>query len=214
MKLHSSPVHLPAHYQSLHSADEKVQFADRVATQVAARGLSPVSASVVGSQLRGVDTASSDMDVLVLVSEKLPRALTLHLPGGDDAQVQSVSAFCEKVSTSVPYFEFLRSPFRLDSSEYGPLLNALRPNMVQLQAHAQRFAQHLVSRTSAPVEKRARNAACCHYLMTTGSVLCPRSLVEPGRHPVAAQWIEDTCRDSSGVLTSSVEQVVRVLRGQ
>lgn len=135
-------------------------------------GLTPVAASVSGSRLRGVDTPTSDTDVLVLVSEKTKaRTVELDHLGDVEGQVQSLSSYASLLSRSVPYVEFLNSPFMVTDPTYAPFLRALRPDPYVLAVHAERFVHHLMYRSGVAVDKRTRTAACVHYLLETGSPL-------------------------------------------
>lgn len=169
---------LPEHYASPMSTNQKLDIARTAADYVRSKGLTPVASSVTGSRLRGVDGPDSDVDVLVLVSDPMRKSRTMnHVPGLSDAegQVQSVFTFAEKLSTSVPYVEFQRSPFRLTDPSYAPYLDALRADENVLAVHAERFVHHVLTRPNVSVPKRVRTAACVYHLLHAGSPLCPRS---------------------------------------
>lgn len=186
---------LPDHYASVMSSNQKLDIAAAAADYVSrSLGLSPIAASVTGSRLRGTDTAESDTDVLVLVSDKVRartiRPRTLAGVAGVEGQIQSVSSYASLLATSVPYVEFQRSPFMLTHCAYRPFLTALRPSRDVLSVHAQRFVRHLYARLSLSDDKRLRTAAAVHHLVHTGSPLCPREYTRPETVPdTVLEWI-------------------------
>lgn len=189
-------LYLPAHYASPMSANQKIDFAFAAAEHVRGKGLTPVAASVTGSRLRGVDTSTSDVDVLVLVAEKT-EARSMDLPhlGDVEGQVQSLSAYATLLPTSVPYVEFQRSPFMVADPAYRAYLQALRPNWNVLSVHAERFVHHLLGRKTTHPDKRLRTAACVHHLLEGGSPLVPRGYLHRETTPRhVLDWVEEVAR--------------------
>lgn len=185
---------LPEHYQPLMNTEEKIEYAYEYADRVAQKGLTPVAASVTGSRLRGVDTESSDVDGLVLVAEKIPKALSME----DDVSVQSLDMFVQKLSSSVPYTEFLHSPFMISDERITPFLLSQKINRYELEVHAERFVGHLQSRASLKNNsnnlKLLRNSVSTWYVKNTLSPLIPRDIISPDGVPKeASDWI-DHCR--------------------
>lgn len=162
------------------------------------RGLNPVSASIVGSALRGNDHKASDVDVLVLVSNKIrARNLTFVACDGEeiDGKIESVDSFFAKLNTSVPYVEFALSPFRVTHSSYQHFLNSLAVygwDDYSFAVHVQRFAEHISSRHDAMVArddnsasevrrlevKRAQLLFALDYLRDNASATVPRYLFD------------------------------------
>lgn len=181
---------LPEWYHSLISTEDKLNIARdamRVATE---RGLTPVAASVTGSRLRGVDHEGSDTDVLVLVSEKLPRAKTWQFSEEVEGQVQSVYQYASLLTRSVPYLEFQKSPFMVADASYAPFLASLRLNPYLWGVHAEGFVGHLLSRSAVDPAKRLRTALCVWWLIESGTPLFPRHLLDDP--PVEAlMWLRE-----------------------
>lgn len=197
---------LPGGYRSHMSTAAKLDVAERATDLVSQQfNLTPVAASVTGSRLRGLDRIDSDTDILVLVTEKelVPnkphRALTVELPelGDVEGQVQSLSAFLDKISTSVPYTEFWRSPFLLAEPWTRALFDAVRINRTVLEAHAQRFALHAAVRASMPTVKRANAVLVAKTVVERLSPLMARGDFDfPSPASLdAADWIEQTAAD-------------------
>ena len=211
--VHPDPV-LPAHYHSLMSSTDKYRHAQDMADLAISRGLTPVAASVTGSRLRGLDHPASDVDGLVLVAEKLTRARswTYRSAHGDSLevststddpvqlQVQSLEGFVARLSRSVPYVEFLHSPFLLVDPRLRAYLASLRINRYELQIHARGFAAHALARASDDPgagqtrAKATRNALVAQHVSATLSPLMPRTLLSDGVSPSQAaaltSWLE------------------------
>lgn len=196
-----SSIRLPQHYASMMSTNQKIDIAQATVGYVRSLGLTPVAASVTGSRLRGTDTTTSDTDIMVLVEEKT-RARTIRprtLAGVADVegQIQSLDAYLRLLPTSVPYMEFLRSPFIVTAPAYLPLLTAVRPNWNTLSVHAERFVRSVYSRRAVSADKRLRTAAAVHHLLHTGSPLCPRELMAAAQIPATTQqWIAEVLKES------------------
>lgn len=190
---------LPEWYASPMTTEVKLDVARQALALAAERGLTPVAASVTGSRLRGVDTASSDTDVLVLVAEKLRKAKTWQFSSEVEGQVQSLYAYSELLTRSVPYLEFQRSPFLVAEENYAPYLASLRVNPYEWACHAEGFVRHLVGRRGVSADKRLRTAACVWWMVNTGNPLCPRELVHRDTVPAEAMaWLTEVT-DAPGV---------------
>lgn len=184
----NAQMQLPEHYQPRLSTKERLQYAYQYADMAAELGFTPVAASVVGSALRGVDQDGSDVDGLVLVAENI-KAKTLE----GDVSVQSLEVFLQKLSTSVPYVEFLYSPFLVADARILPFLRSQRIDRYLFEVHAERFVSHLQNRKSLKLnpEKQLRNSICAWYLKNTLSPLVPRSITSlEGAPQEALDWIE------------------------
>lgn len=190
MALITSRAPLPDWYQSLMSRQDKLASARMAFELTIGRGLTPVAASVTGSRLRGVDHEESDVDVLVLVSEKLPHAKTWRFSEEVEGQCQSIDKYAMLISRSVPYAEFQLSPFLVVEESYAPLLAALRPDPYLWQAHAERFVCHHLNRKSVIPSKSLRTALCVWWTAHEGTPLFPRHMLgdPPGR---ALDWIRE-----------------------
>lgn len=183
---------LPSWYHSPMSTADKLDVAGQAMAVTTERGLTPVAASVTGSRLRGVDTADSDVDVLVLVAEKLPRAKTWRFSDEVEGQVQSLYCYADLLTRSVPYLEFQRSPFLVADPAYAPFLASLQVNPYEWNRHATGFVRHLVGRRGVAADKRLRTAACVWWMVTTGNPLCPRELVHRETVPdEALAWLAE-----------------------
>lgn len=181
-------IKLPDHYKPLMSAEEKIEYAYEYADRVAQLGLTPVASSVTGSRLRGVDSETSDVDGLVLVAEDIHRAKSM----ADDVSVQSLNTFVSTLSTSMPYVEFLRSPFMIADPRTLPYLQSQRVNHYVFNVHAERFVGHLQNRAtlSATPEKLFRNSVCAWYTSKTLSPLTPRDITVEDNCPAEVkEWI-------------------------
>lgn len=169
------------------STTDKHLHAYDMAELALTRGLTPVAASITGSRLRGLDHAGSDIDGLVLVAEKLTRARswtyrTARAGSANklvEVQVQSLDGFVDRLSRSVPYVEFLHSPFLLVDPRLRTYLSSLRVNRYMLDVHARGFATHALNRAGGnqTQDKAMRNALVALYVSTTLSPLIPRSLL-------------------------------------
>ncbi|MDZ4233749.1 MAG: nucleotidyltransferase domain-containing protein [Dietzia sp.] len=154
-----------------------------------------VAAGVTGSSLRGVWTASSDVDALVLVDAKLRKGGVFKFDGME-GQVQSIYRWAEILSTSVPYVEFQRSPWTVVAPEWAPFFRGVTVNWPEFEVHLERYARHLIARPAVNPEKTARVLCCLHHLKETGSPLCPRDFVHPnGQYPHIAEWARSICPD-------------------
>lgn len=126
------------------------------------------------------------------MSEKV-RAKSVRFPelGDVEGQVQSLSAFSEKLSTSVPYAEFRYSPFMVTDPAYGPYIRSLQLSWNILAAHAQSFVSYVMASKAATPEKRLRTAASVYHLLNSGSPLVPRDYFHQETMPQAAlDWID------------------------
>lgn len=184
---------LPSWYHSLMSRQAKVDTALMAMKFATERGLTPVAASVTGSRLRGVDHQESDVDVLVLVSEKLTRAKTWRFSDEVEGQCQSLDNYATLLTRSVPYLEFQRSPFLVVDPAYGPFLAALKTDPYLWSIHAERFVCHLLSRRSVHPAKTLRTALCVWWMAKEGTPLFPRHLLDDP--PVEAlMWLREVSR--------------------
>lgn len=178
---------LPGNYHSLVSREYKVSYALELSELARDRGLTPVAVSVSGSTLRGMDHEDSDVDALVLVEDKDFKATTWD----NDVQVQSFGTYVEKLSTSVPYVEFLNSPFMVVDPRYRPYLMSQVVNPLVLHAHAQRFVGHLMARGT--VGNTYRKCFATWYLINHGTPLVPREFMDEQNAPAEFwYWLEES----------------------
>lgn len=178
---------LPDNYHSLVSREYKVSYALELAELARDRGLTPVAVSVTGSTLRGQDHEDSDVDALVLVEDKDFKATTWD----NDVQVQSFGTYVEKLSTSVPYVEFLNSPFMVVDPRYRPYLMSQVVNPLVLHSHAQRFVGHAMARRTG--DKTYRNCFATWYLLNHGTPLVPREFMDEQNAPAEFwYWLEES----------------------
>lgn len=225
------PLHrpVPATYSPLHSLGTMRDWALEAAAQN--ERLRPqhrvIAATVVGSRLRGVDTPTSDVDVLVIVADKTP-AKTLkpwtdkHTGLPMEGQMQSLTGFTERLNASVPYVEALYSPVLLVDPTYLAYFRALQPGSAPLLAsHAQRFAFHAVSRGHHGPAKTATHVHAAYAAAHGLSLQLDRAKVAPAslRSLAAATWLANyvTSRSEHHELTdrqhNAIGAVLNHLRG-
>lgn len=180
---------LPEHYKPLMKTSNKIDYAYDFADMAIDEGLTPLVSSVTGSRLRGVDNEDSDIDGLVIVKEKVK---SKKLKG--DIYYQSLDNYISKLSTSVPYTEFLYSPFIVVDEAYFPMFRAQVVDTYLLEQHAQRFVGHLMTRDTLnqKPEKQLRNSICVWYLSQNLSPLVPRDITtQEGAPQEALDWIAE-----------------------
>lgn len=221
---------LPGFYSSTMDPAGKIAVALRAAGLVAAMDLHPVATTVTGSLLRGLDRPGSDIDALVLVSEKarthrerlmLKHAVTTLKRHDIDAQVRPFDELIRIGSTSVPYVEAWRSPFLVADPGAAALLRAWVPDLWTFRAHAQRFALHVAAKESRSdvvgqtLDKRARNVMVARHLLEVGSPLCDREATRPSTDLArrSAEWLLECARITSAHHDpGNIHTVVRHLR--
>ena len=163
--------------------------------------------------MRGTDHEDSGSDFLLLVSDKT-KAFSFDR-GEYEGQVQSLGSYLDKVSTSVPYMEYLMSPFGVTDRRFAPVIDAVRPNITEFRYHADKFAMHLCARPAMKPEKRARNVLSTYLFRETVNPLMPRSVYEmthPGKSD-AADWLEEIHSISGVDMNDETRDTVRILRG-
>lgn len=176
--VHRESFPLPAYYQSLVSPETKVSKAFEYLGLAEQLGFTPVAATVTGSVLRGMDHEHSDMDMLVIVAEKLTKNKSVGTPGGDDYQIVSLDKFLTTYSKSVPFSEALRSPFLVVREDYAPLLSSLSVAPYELLKHSYSFVAHLSARKNMTEDKRVRNLLSTWWTATKGTCLVPREFFD------------------------------------
>lgn len=177
----------PHTYFSHTSTAKKLDFAQEQFDHVRELGYRPVAASITGSTLRGHDTFRSDLDGLVLVDQKRWKATVLD----NGVVMESIDNFYAKLSTSVPYVEFITSPFMFANPCWTPFLASLRYNPYILQRHAAKFIRHSNDHASMPKDKKYRHSFASWHLITYGSPVLPRRFLYPGEAPLRFwQWHE------------------------
>lgn len=151
--------------------------------------LTPIAASVVGSSLRGNDRLDSDVDILVVVLEKV-RAREFSFIDNNgvevDGKIESLNSFMQKIQTSVPYMEFAFSPFRQTDSRFYALFNSLalsNVNSYVFTVHADDFEEHMIERAVKSGDKKkmikAQHVSIAKdYLLENKSSTVPRELFE------------------------------------
>lgn len=200
LNLEPMPQRAPSWWSPLLDADTLRGLALRAAQRVADNNpaLQPVAATVTGSRLSGLDHADSDVDVLVLTANRCkPRTLkpvtdpVTGLP--TEGQVQSLFAFTELLSESVPHNQAHQSPVFMVDPRYAPFLRAARGGAFTLTQHAQRFAHHAATRAQCPTHKAARLAHCAYAMARGLPGLLDRDAAQPGspRSHEVATWLTD-----------------------
>lgn len=151
--------------------------------------LTPIAASVVGSSLRGNDRLDSDVDILVIVLEKVrSREFSFINDNGVevDGKIESLNSFMEKIQTSLPYMEFAFSPFRQTDSRFYALFNSLTLSNVNSYVFIERaedFKEHTNVRAAKSgdekkVLKAQQISLAKDYLLENKSATMPRALFE------------------------------------
>lgn len=165
-------------YQPLLNEQQFKDYAEKAWLEVESQGLTPVAASVVGSQLRGTAVDGSDVDVMVLVKEKNRNAFTNHVhKENSDLMVDSVFFLAERYEKSTPFQEFLASPFLVVDKNWLPFLRSLKVNPYMSQLAFQKLVVTTLNRKNVPAYKKARAVASAYYSHSTGSTLVPRKYV-------------------------------------
>ena len=162
-------VDLPNCYEPYLSPGDKVRYACEAAKIVEAKGLTPVSFSIVGSALRGNDRPDSDVDVLVIVDGKT-RSKVFY-GGGFDGKIESMDNYLKKYGRSVPYVEFLLSPFRVTDRRFKPMMDSLRWETTEFMWHADKFVQHAKNRDPAKGQQMATGV---ETMIREGRIATPR----------------------------------------
>ena len=178
-------------YFSHLSPAQKQMYAMQAIEHVAnrANSLTPIAASVVGSSLRGNDRLDSDVDILVIVLEKVrSREFSFIDDNGVevDGKIESLNNFFIKLPTSLPYMEFAFSPFRQTDSRFYALFNSLalsNVNSYVFTVHADAFEEHTNMRAAKSGNERkmlkARQMSLAKdYLLENKSSTVPRELFE------------------------------------
>lgn len=166
-------------YQPLLSRQQFRTYAEKAWLEVESQGLTPIAASVVGSHLRGTAVEDSDIDVMVVVKEKNRKHFKNHVhKENSDLIVDSVFFVAQKYETSVPFQEFLASPFLVADSNWLPFLRSLRANPYMSQLALQKLVLACLKVKNATPHKKARTIAGAYYHHSTGSTLVPREYVD------------------------------------
>lgn len=178
-------------YFSHLSSAQKQMYAMQAIEHVAnsESSLTPIAASVVGSSLRGNDRLDSDVDILVIVLEKVcAREFSFIDDNGAevDGKIESLNSFMEKIQTSVPYMEFALSPFRQTDSRFYALFNSLALSNVNSYVFTERvedFEEHMIERAAKSGDKKkmikAQHVSIAKdYLLENKSATVPRELFE------------------------------------
>ena len=151
--------------------------------------LTPIAASVVGSSLRGNDRLDSDVDILVVVLEKVrAREFSFIDDNGVevDGKIESLNNFFIKLPTSLPYMEFAFSPFRQTDSRFYALFNSLALSNINSYVFTERvedFEEHMIERAAKSGDKKkmikAQHVSIAKdYLLENKSSTVPRELFE------------------------------------
>lgn len=178
-------------YFSYLSPAQKQMYAMQAIEHVAnrANSLTPIAASVVGSSLRGNDRLDSDVDILVIVLEKVrAREFSFIDDNGVevDGKIESLNNFFIKLPTSLPYMEFAFSPFRQTDSRFYALFNSLTLSNVNSYVFIERaedFKEHTNVRAAKSgdekkVLKAQQISLAKDYLLENKSATMPRALFE------------------------------------
>lgn len=178
-------------YFSYLSPAQKQMYAMQSIEHIAnrANSLTPIAASITGSALRGNDRLDSDVDILVIVLEKVrSREFSFIDDNGVeiDGKIESLNNFMQKLPTSVPYMEFAFSPFRQTDSRFYALFNSLalsNINSYVFTVHADAFEEHATMRAAKSGEEKkmikARQMSLAKdYLLENKSSTVPRELFE------------------------------------
>lgn len=178
-------------YFSHLSSAQKQMYAMQAIEHVAnrANSLTPIAASVTGSSLRGNDRLDSDVDILVIVLEKVrSREFSFLSEDGKeiDGKIESLNNFFIKLPTSLPYMEFAFSPFRQTDSRFYALFNSLALSNVNSYVFTERvedFEEHMIERAAKSGDKKKMVKAqhisiAKDYLLENKSATVPRELFE------------------------------------
>ena len=178
-------------YFSHLSPAQKQMYAMQAIEHVAnrANSLTPIAASVTGSSLRGNDRLDSDVDILVIVLEKVrSREFSFIDDNGVevDGKIESLDNFMTKIQTSLPYMEFAFSPFRQTDSRFHALFNSLALSNVNSYVFTERvedFEEHMIERAAKSGDKKkmikAQHVSIAKdYLLENKSSTAPRELFE------------------------------------
>lgn len=187
---------LPNYYAPLLSEEQFFLYAQRAWDVALSKGLTPVAASVVGSHLRGTSHSGSDLDTMVVVEEDR-KLFAKHIHGDDyDVLTESLEFFLLKYGVSIPFQEFLSSPFLLVAPKWKPFLSSLRYSSLETTKHGQKMVTTVLSSKSVLDEKKARAVAGLYHLCTTGQTLVPREYAElPAYLPQVEAWVKETYQE-------------------
>lgn len=178
-------------YFSYLTPAQKQMYAMQAIEHIAnrANSLTPIAASVTGSSLRGNDRLDSDVDILVIVLEKVrSREFSFIDDNGVevDGKIESLDNFMTKIQTSLPYMEFAFSPFRQTDSRFYALFNSLalsNVNSYVFTVHAEAFEKHAIMRAAKSgnekkILKARQMSLAKDYLLENKSSTAPRELFE------------------------------------
>lgn len=166
-------------YQPLLSEQQFKMYAEKAWLEVESQGLTPIAASVVGSHLRGTAVEDSDIDVMVVVKEKNRQRFKNHVhKEHSDLIVDSVFFVAQKYETSVPFQEFLASPFLVADNNWLPFLRSLKVTPYMSQLAIQKSVVTFLKRKNVSAYKKARFVAGAYYYHSTDSTLVPRKYVD------------------------------------
>lgn len=180
----------PEGYASFCTFDEKIDAAV-VGLEIAhEQGFTPLASSVVGSVLRGLDHAESDVDIYVVVLDKLHRNKVFRGEDGNDYSFISLESFSRLLSTSIPFVEFLLSPFRVTRKDYAAYFDSLVIDKYVAYKHGLSFAGHtLAGRGESPKALRIL-LAVWNLTVREGTPLCPREFFDMTWDDVPAEFLE------------------------
>lgn len=205
----------PKGYGGVMTRKEKIESGKEIADIVRGMGYDVATASITGSVLKGLDHEESDMDFLVLVGDKIkPFAFT----GDNDeyeGQVVPLEKFRDNVSRSVPFMEFLMSPFRVTTDKYEPVFTSIRPSMTEFKYHADKSVMHNLSRESVSEDKAGRAVLSTFLFRDTGNPLMPRTVFD-NTHPrrfEAAEWAEGVYNIRDAEMSDHARRSIDYLRG-
>ena len=187
-----SDVELPDYYESMVSSEDKINMALDIADKVESKyGINVITSSIAGSRLRGMDHADSDSYLVALTDKKMSKSKCVKIDG-DDVQIHYYGDFADKLSTSVPFVEFLHSPFRVTKPEFVSYLNSLQVNKYILNQHAQGFVHHMLQRSKLDEGKAARGFLTTYWVSQNMTPICPRKFFDgSGMNDEMEAWLLD-----------------------